>query len=26
NMNGPSFRMKETEEWIKTSADKVAQN
>ena len=26
NMNGPSFRMKETEEWIKTSSDKVAQN
>lgn len=26
NMNGPSFRMKETEEWIKTNADKVAQN
>jgi len=26
NMNGPSFRMRETEEWIKTSAGKVAQN
>lgn len=26
NMNGPSFRMKETEEWIKTSAEEVAQN
>ncbi|KPH68809.1 IS21-like element helper ATPase IstB [Oceanobacillus caeni] len=26
NMNGPSFRMKETEEWIKISSDKVAQN
>lgn len=24
NMNGPSFRMKETEEWIKTSAEEVA--
>lgn len=26
NMNGPSFRMKETEEWIKISSGKVAQN
>jgi len=26
NMNGPSFRMRETEEWIKTSTEKVAQN
>lgn len=26
NMNGPSFRMRETEEWMKNSTDKVAQN
>ena len=26
NMNGPSFRMRETEEWIKTSGNQVAQN
>ena len=26
NMNGPSFRMKETEEWLKTNAGEVAQN
>ncbi|UOQ84472.1 IS21-like element helper ATPase IstB [Gracilibacillus salinarum] len=25
NMNGPSFRMKETEDWLKTSAEEVAQ-
>lgn len=25
-MNGPSFRMKETEEWIKSSTHEVAQN
>lgn len=25
NMVGPSFRMRETEEWINSSTDKVAQ-
>src|SRR5690625_1291731 len=26
NMNGPSFRMRETEEWLKNSTGKVAKN
>lgn len=26
NMNGPSFRMRETEEWMKNSDNLVAQN
>jgi len=26
NMNGPSFRMRETEEWLKTEENKVVQN
>ena len=26
NMIGPSFRMKETEEWIKSNTNQVAQN
>ncbi len=26
NMNGPSFRMRETEEWLKTEESGVVQN
>lgn len=26
NMNGPSFRMKETQKWMKANEEEVAQN